>query len=635
MTQTRNHPKVPGRTGDAFRENDRWVRLIRGPLAVAALAVLLEALSQGGLAIPRVDAFLILIVVYVAFVDGVAAGVATAALAVMYYAYASSPQARLFHLPVFAWEEVVIVGTAMPVLAVIVGVLRYQLEAANTRERTIRRELDTILEQMQAGFYTVHLGGVIGFVNRRAAELIGADREALSGRIAWQLDPGLPGAADDALLTDAIRLQQPQNYEWEDSTRDEWFDVQIHPFPGGAAVHFLEITERKRMAERAHGAAMWEALGRLAGGVAHDFNNLLTAIRGYTEFVMNDLDPDDHRRASLEQVTGAANRAARLTRQLLAYAKRQVLQPQALDLNLQVADMEDMLRRLIRDDVILVTDSDPRLFPARVDAGQLEQIILNLVINASDAMPDGGRLTIRTSPLVLDRPRPHRKFVVEPGAYAILTVEDTGVGMDEATMERIFEPFFTTKDRTNGTGLGLSTVYGIVKQSGGYILVESEPGKGSAFHVWLPRSENGVVLEEAGTSSSEPASASTILVVEDDDSVRALSAAILRGQGHHVIEARDGLDALAAAERCTDGIDLLFTDIVMPRLSGRELARRLTASHWEMKVLFTSGYTNEDVIQDGIARGVLDPNTAFLHKPFSPTELVERVRVVLGERVPC
>lgn len=612
---------------------DRWIGLARGPLALATLAVLFEVLSQGGFAIPRVDAFLMLVVAYVAFVDGVAAGVLSAGIASLYYGYASSPQGRIFHLQVFEWEHIVIVSVAMPVLALIVGVLRNQLQEANVREQATRRELDMVLERMQAGFYTVDPEGRIRYINARATSLAGMPRDRLIGRPASQPETRLPGAVDEDALLDALRSQTATSFDWHDPKRDAWFDVQMHPFPDGVAVHFLDVTERKRIQERTQGIAKWESLGRLAGGVAHDFNNLLTAIHGYNNLVMDDMQADDPRREHLQQVSAAADRAGRLTRQLLAYAKRQVLLPQPLDLNEQIENMMDMLRRLVRSDVQIVTEFDDGLFPAQVDASQFEQIVLNLVINASDAMPSGGRITIQTSQISLDQPRPHALFVIEPGDYALVTFEDTGIGMDDATMERIFEPFFTTKGELHGTGLGLSTVFGIVKQSGGYIFVDSYPGAGSAFKVWLPRAEGKIDMGDSDAKAEEgAAAAATILVVEDNEAVRTISVRVLRSQGYHVLEARDGAEALAVAEGFPKEIDLLFTDVIMPGLSGRELARRLSVARPGIKVLYTSGYTSDAQIQGGIARGVLDPDLAFLQKPFTPADLTKRMREILGEQ---
>jgi PAS domain S-box-containing protein len=618
----------------AIRETDRWTTIVRGPLAVAALSVLLEVLSQSGFSIPNVEAFLILLVAYVAFVDGIGAGVASALLATAYYGYSVSPKASSFHVAVHEWEPVLIVGIAMPILAVIVGALRRELERANAREREARHQLDAVLENMHAGFYTVDREGRLTYLNSRAEKLLGIPREDALGRHlhAWHHD--LPGALKPERLLQTIDLQVSGSHEWHDEERGCWFDIQIHPFAEGAAVYFTDVTERKALQDRAQGAAKMEALGRLAGGIAHDFNNLLTAIRGFNDLVLSDLPPNDAHRSSLEEVARAADRAGRLTKQLLAYTRRQVLQPRLLRLNDEIEAMTEMLRRIVREDVAIVTEFADDVFPIQVDAGQFEQIVLNLVVNASDAMPNGGRVLLCTSRKSLEAPQPCDRFTIGAGDYAVLTVKDVGVGMDEETAARIFEPFFTTKDRATGTGLGLATVYGIVKQSGGYITVESEPGAGSSFHIWLPRAtgDEAEIEEEASSAGDAPRGAS-VLVVEDDDAVRTLACRILRQEGLHVLEARDALDALSQAERLDYPVDLLFTDIVMPAMSGRELARRLAVRWPDLKVLYTSGYTNETLIQDGIARGVLDPETAFLHKPYIASELIARVTDFVGEAV--
>jgi two-component system cell cycle sensor histidine kinase/response regulator CckA len=619
-------------------QRDRWLSIARGSLGVGTVALLLEVVSQAGFSVPQVEAFLVLVVAYVAFVDGIAAGVAGALVAVVYFAYATFPPGKVFHFAVFDWEHVVIVGVAFPVLAFIVGHLRSQLDETREREELTRVELDTVLENLSAGFYTLDQHGTIEYVNPRTAEILGESREELVGRQVREVEPRPPGAEADGGIERALASRESSHYELKDESERIWYDVQVDPLPAGrgVAVYFTDVTERKRMLDRAYGAVKMEALGRLAGGIAHDFNNLLTAIQGFNDLVLRDLEPSDTRRASLEQVAQAASRAARLTRQILAYAKRQVLQPEVLDLNRLIADMAAMLRRLVRSDVAIETDLDDDLFPVRVDAGQFEQIVLNLAINASDAMPHGGRLTIRTRHARLEHPEPSGRFTMEPGEYAVVSVEDTGVGMDDGTMERIFEPFFTTKDRAQGTGLGLSTVYGIVKQSGGYIHVDSAPGAGSRFKVWLPCAEGEAASEEPEeVTSPQPAGRATVLVVEDDEAVRALSTRLLRDHGYTVLEASDGMRALQIAGMNLDTIDLLFTDIVLPGLSGREVARRLLTSRPDLKVLYTSGFTNDNLIQGGIARGVLEAGIAFLHKPFTAADLLMRVDDLLREPVGC
>jgi two-component system, cell cycle sensor histidine kinase and response regulator CckA len=386
-----------------------------------------------------------------------------------------------------------------------------------------------------------------------------------------------------------------------------------------------DITERRALEEQFRQAQKMEAVGRLAGGVAHDFNNLLTVIKGYSELMMDQIQPGDPLRPEIEEVKKAADRAAGLTRQLLAFSRKQVLAPKVLDMNAVVTNLEQLLRRLIGEDVEMISNLDPALGRAKADPGQVEQVIMNLVVNARDAMPGGGKLTIATANVILDENSLH-PHTVPSGPYIMLSVTDTGIGMDAETRLRIFEPFFTTKEQGKGTGLGLSTVYGIVKQSGGYVWVYSEPGMGSTFKVYLPR-----VHDAAETAPAAPppvalrTGTETILLVEDEDGVRALARQILQKRGYTVLEARHGGEALLICERHPQPVHLLLTDVVLSQMSGRELAQRLLPLRPEMKVLYMSGYSEEAIVQ----HGVLDPGTSFLQKPFSTESLIGKVREVL------
>jgi two-component system, cell cycle sensor histidine kinase and response regulator CckA len=372
-----------------------------------------------------------------------------------------------------------------------------------------------------------------------------------------------------------------------------------------------------------------EAVGRLAGGVAHDFNNALTVIRGHADFLLEGMAEDDTRRSDVEEIGKAAEHAGSLTRQLLAFSRQQVLHPQVLDLNHVVTEMEKMLRRLIGDDVRLETWLDPALGAVKADPGQMEQVIMNLAVNARDAMPGGGRITIETENVELTAEEVRRyPYHVEPGPYVLIAVSDTGHGMDAETQARIFEPFFTTKGPADGTGLGLSTAYGIVKQSGGYIWVDSEVGKGTTFRICLPRVEEKVQKPAASAEvelDDKPAT-ETVLVVEDNDKVRSIVRAVLMKQGYNVLEASNGKDALELVEGNGRRVDLLVTDLVMPELGGRELAEQLGPLYPSMRVLFMSGYTPEALFQTN----VFGPDTAFLQKPFTPDEFLQKVRAVLG-----
>jgi signal transduction histidine kinase/CheY-like chemotaxis protein len=367
-----------------------------------------------------------------------------------------------------------------------------------------------------------------------------------------------------------------------------------------------------------------EAVGQLAGGVAHDFNNLLTVISGYGELALNHLNDGERARADIEEMRKAAARAGSLTQQLLAFSRRQVLRPAVLDLNAVVAETETMLRRLIGEDVVVATALDPRLGRVEADPVQIQQVLVNLALNARDAMPDGGRLTIETANAELDETAARTAGEVAPGSYVMLTLTDTGCGMDVETQARAFEPFFTTKGPAKGTGLGLSTVYGIVKQSGGCVAVASEPGEGAVLRVFLPRSDEPLDEPDAHLAVDGEGGAERILLVEDEDVVRSLVREILEEQGYVITETADPEEAVSLYEE-EGPFDLLLTDVVMPKLNGRQLAERLSSATPELRVLYMSGYTSHAIIE----RGVLDAETAFLQKPFTSAELTLRVRDVL------
>jgi len=409
----------------------------------------------------------------------------------------------------------------------------------------------------------------------------------------------------------------------------EQHHVLVHG-PGGVLLAIegiaRDITERKHLEEQFRQAQKMEAIGRLAGGVAHDFNNLLTVINGYSAQTLSELKKTDPLFEDIEEILKAGERAATLTRQLLAFSRRQVLKPETFDLNEVVADMDRMLRRMLGEDVELITVLAPALDPVHTDRGQIEQVIMNLVVNARDAMPSGGKLIIETAMANVDESYAQQHRSVVPGRYVMFAVSDSGLGMDEATQARIFEPFFTTKPLGQGTGLGLSTVYGIVQQSGGSVWVYSELGKGTTFKIYLPRAAHRAGTAEELHRPLKPAGGSeTILVVEDDPSVAKLIRAVLQSNGYRVLEARSAEEALALVETSGDSIQLLVTDIVMPQINGWELKQRLTASRPRLRVLFMSGYTDNAIVQHGL----LDPQTPFLQKPFTPTALVAKIREVL------
>jgi PAS domain S-box len=386
-----------------------------------------------------------------------------------------------------------------------------------------------------------------------------------------------------------------------------------------------DVTERRTLEEQLRQSQKMEAGGRLAGGIAHDFNNLLTVIKGYSELMLGELDGSHPLRSEVDEIKKAADRAASLTRQLLAFSRQQVLAPKVIDLNSVVHNMDKLLRRLLGEDVDLFTVLDGSLGRVKADPGQLEQVVMNLAVNARDAMPQGGKLTIETANIDLDARYARDHVSVKPGSYVMIAVSDSGTGMTEKIKSRIFEPFFTTKDVGKGTGLGLSTVYGIVKQSGGYVWVYSELGIGSTFKVYLPRVDAPAEIAPLNPPMLNYKGSETVLLVEDEDGVRALVRQVLHKNGYNVIETRHGGEALLACERHPGKIDLLLTDVVLEQMSGRELAERLLQIRPEMKVLYVSGYADDAIIH----HGVLTPGAAFLQKPFTTEALARKLRCVL------
>jgi signal transduction histidine kinase/ActR/RegA family two-component response regulator len=390
---------------------------------------------------------------------------------------------------------------------------------------------------------------------------------------------------------------------------------------------------RRKQAERAEEtmrqqlmqAQKMEAVGRLAGGVAHDFNNILTAVIGYCDFALDQLREEDPLYRDIGEVKKAGVRASGLTRQLLAFSRKQVLEPRPVDLNEVATGLEKMLRRLIGEDIDLKLALAPALGTVMADPGQVEQVLLNLVVNARDAMPKGGKVTIETENALLDEAYADAHPDVRPGPYAAIAVSDTGCGMAREVLAHLFEPFFTTKETGKGTGLGLSTAYGIVKQSGGHISVYSEPGKGSTFRVFLPRTDRETVTEKKDPSPVALRGTETVLVVEDDEVIRTIASRMLRAHGYTVLTAPDGDSALTVCGRSDAPVDLLLTDVVMPRMGGRDLADRLAALHPALRVLYMSGYT-AGAIAD---HGVLEAGVALLQKPFAAEPLLRKVRQVL------
>jgi signal transduction histidine kinase/ActR/RegA family two-component response regulator len=389
-----------------------------------------------------------------------------------------------------------------------------------------------------------------------------------------------------------------------------------------------------RAEEQLRQAQKMDAIGRLAGGVAHDFNNLLSVILSYGYLAKKELNDDHPLRADLEEIVKAGERASALTKQLLTFSRQQPIEPRALDLGQTLAGMEKMLRRLLGADVEVTILPEPGLWTVLADPGHIEQVVMNLVVNARDAMPGGGKLTLELKNVELDQEYAEAHLDAAPGPYVMLAVTDTGSGIDKATLARIFEPFFTTKEAGKGTGLGLATVFGIVKQSKGHVWVYSEPGHGTAFKVYLPRASGAAKSVPAGQGDA-PARArgghETVLIVDDDDQVRAVACTILRRNGYVVLEASNGGEALLIAEQHGATIHLLLTDVVLPRLSGRQIAERVAKARPGIKVLYMSGYTDDAILQHGI----LESNVAYLQKPLTPEGLSRKVRAVLDAATPA
>ncbi|HPG67234.1 MAG TPA: PAS domain S-box protein [Candidatus Hydrogenedentes bacterium] len=386
-----------------------------------------------------------------------------------------------------------------------------------------------------------------------------------------------------------------------------------------------DVTENRRLEEQFHHAQRMESIGRLAGGVAHDFNNILSVILSDACMLLEDLADDTSASEMVLEIQQAAQRAKGLTQQLLAFSRKQVLEAKVLDLNGIVADMQKMLRRLIGEDIRLVTQLGANVGHVRADPAQIQQILMNLAVNARDAMPGVGTLTIETAAAELDEAYAQRHGSVEVGSYAMLTVSDTGHGMSEKTAEHIFEPFFTTKAQGKGTGLGLSTVYGIVKQHGGYIWVYTEPGKGTTFRIYLPHVDEPAGVETTVEPQTVSGGNETVLLVEDDPSVRRMARRILDKAGYHVLDAANGLEALRVFEAEGKAIELVVTDVIMPEMNGRELYERIAATRPDIRVLYMSGYTDNVIAHHGI----LNEGTFFLQKPFSARALTAKVREVL------
>ena len=515
-------------------------------------------------------------------------------------------------------------------------ILRRVEQAQVEREASLRRSEERFEKAFRASPAAMSIStfseGRILDANDRYAELTGYSREELIGRTAAELGLWVD-ATEHELLVRSVREQvSPHHSELKyrrksgdiRAARTSYVRVDV----GGEAclLGFSEdVSDRRSLEAQLRQAQKMEAVGRLAGGIAHDFNNLLMAVLGYAGLMLRRLDRDDPVRHSAEEIQKAGERAAELTRQLLAFSRKQVMIPQVLDLGAVVAETESILRRLIGEDVELVTSKEAPLGAVRADGSQVEQVVMNLAVNARDAMPRGGRLTIALRNVELDEAFVRDHPGAKPGPHVLLAVSDTGVGMSPETQSHLFEPFFTTKEVGRGTGLGLATVYGIVKQSDGYIAVRSDIGRGSTFEVFLPRVEDAPRPTRVARAPTPSRGSETILLVEDEGAVRRLMQEILTSAGYRVLPAANGAEAMHISRDHDGEIHLLMTDVVMPGMSGPQLASRIAATRPSTRILYTSGYTDDALGP----HGVLEPGRAFLQKPLLPDDLAERVRELL------
>ncbi|MDZ7671169.1 MAG: PAS domain S-box protein [Gammaproteobacteria bacterium] len=506
----------------------------------------------------------------------------------------------------------------------------HRLKQVELGHRELTERLTVTFESIADPFFTLDADWRITYVNSHAEQLVGKSREAVIGRRLQDEYPLITDAEFGRRLQEAAQSRKRAHFQIYADSLERWLDTSVYPAPdGGLAIHLRDVTERKRLEDQLQQAQRLDSIGQLTGGVAHDFNNLLTVILGNADLLREALDHESRLRPLAEMIGTAAESGANLTQRLLAFARRQMLEPRPVDVNQQVAGMDEMLRRTLGEHIELETVCAAGLWQALVDPAQLENALLNLCLNARDAMPDGGCLTIETANVTIDDDYVQKHAEAEPGQYVMLAVSDTGAGISTDHQQHIFEPFFSTKnkDQGKGTGLGLAMVYGFIRQSRGLITVYSEPGQGTTFKVYLPRA-----LEPAAQPAPEPSGSSRggterILVVEDDELVRRFACQQLEDLGYRVVEAENGQEALRKLEEHTD-VALLFTDVVMPGgMNGRQLAEAVAAVRPEVRVLFTSGYTENAIIH----HGRLDPGVNLLAKPYRREELARRVREILDD----
>ncbi len=521
-----------------------------------------------------------------------------------------------------------------------VGTIR-DITEQKKAEEAIQREKDMAQQYLDiAGVMLVALGtdGTVTLINKKGCQILGCEEEEIIGKN-W-FDNFIPKAMRmeiqdvfDELMqgTSSVRQYNENLVLTKKGTERmvAWHNTLLTNDKGdiiGTLSSGEDITENRRLEEQLFQSQKMEAIGRLAGGIAHDFNNALTAIMGYSDIIAKDAEVKDKHRSYIDEIKKSAERAATLTQQLLAFSRKQIMQPKVLNLNTMLKNTKNMLQRMIGEDITFRLQTATPIDMIKVDQGKIEQVVINLAVNARDAMPNGGILEVETKNIFLDHAFCEMHKGANPGNYVLLSVHDTGKGIDNETMKHIFEPFFTTKEIGKGTGLGLATVYGIVRQSGGYIDVQSQEGSGTTVAIYLPRVDKVPETVEKHESKVAEGKNETILFVEDDDMVRNMVAAVLEQYGYNVIEAENGSVAMKRCEQ-EDKIHLMIADVVMPGISGPDLVRQIITIQPEMKVLYISGYTDDAIVH----HGVLDENTPFLQKPFTPQKLALKVQELLED----
>ncbi len=511
---------------------------------------------------------------------------------------------------------------------------------SGVEEKSFNQVARGVLDNLLEGCQVIDFNWRYRYVNDALITQGRQSEEQLLGQTMMACYPGIEKTLVFEKIAQCMTQRKHDRMENEFTYPDGakgWFELRFVPVPEGVCILSLDITHQKNTAaslarteEQLRHAQKMEAVGRLAAGVAHDFNNILSVVLSYTSMLIDELHEDNPMHADLEEIKKAGERAAGLTRQLLTFSRQQLLKPQVLDLNVLITRTEKMLRRMAGEGVAVKVVLGDALGKVKADPGHLEQVLMNLVVNACDAMPGGGKLTIETQNINLDEAYSSEHFGSAPGACVMLAISDTGIGMDKEIQQRIFEPFFTTKEKGKGTGLGLSTVFGIVRQSGGNIWVYSEPGRGSTFKIYLPRTGETEIPESPPTPTRSFRGTETVLLVEDEEQLRVVVRGILRRNGYHLIEARDGEEALRMSENHQEKIHLLLTDVVMPHMNGPELAERLLPTRPDMRVLYVSGYTEDAIVH----HRVVSPGVALLQKPITPEALLRRVRVALDAPLP-